>query len=127
MGPPAVQPARRGLRPSAADLLILGVAVLWVVNFGLRLSGQRLYWFTFWTLATALPALAIYWFSTPRHVKPGANFGAGTPEEFYLGVIALALWVIVLVLELVVFVVLKIRDSRRPLLPGADIGESRKL
>jgi hypothetical protein len=115
------------MRPSAAELLILGVAVLWVVNFGLRLAGQRLYWFTFWTLAAALPALAIYWFSTPRHVKPGANFGAGIPEEFYLGVIALALWVVVLVLELVVFIVLRIRDSRRAAQSGTGVGESHRL
>ena len=122
-----VQPAGGGLRPSAADLLILGAAVLWVVNVGLRLAGQRLYWFTFWTLATALPALALHWFSTPRHGEPGANFGAGIPDEFYLGVIALALWVIVLVLELVVFVVLKIRDSRRSVRSAAGIGESHRL
>lgn len=86
--------------------------MLWVVNLSLRLARQRLYWVTFWSLAAGLPALALYWFSTPRHMEPGANFGAGMPEEYFYGAIALALWVIVLLLELVVFIVLKVRDSR---------------
>jgi hypothetical protein len=102
------------MRPSAADLLILEVAVLWVVNFGLRLARQRLYWVTFWALAAGLPALAVYWFSTPWHMEPHANFGAGMPPEYVFGAIALALWVIVMVLELVVFIVLKVRESRGP-------------
>lgn len=102
-----------GLRPSIPDQLILGVAALWAVNFGLHLARRRLYWVTFWALAAGLPALAFYWFSTPRRTEPGANFGAGIPEEYFYGVFALALWVVVLVLDLAVFVVLKVRDSRR--------------
>jgi len=99
--------------PSAPEYLILGVAVLWVVNFGLRLSGQRLYWVTFWTLVIALPALAIYWFSTPWPIDRGANFGAGMPDEYIFGALALALWLVVMVLELIVFIVLKVRHVRR--------------
>lgn len=100
------------MRPSPADLLILGVLALWVVNLGLRLARSRLYWITFWALAAGLPALALYWFSTPRHTPTGANFGAGIPAEYFYGALAFALWIIVLLLELVVFIVLKVRDGR---------------
>ena len=93
--------------------LLLGVAVFWVVNFCMRLAGQRLYWVTFWTLVFALPALAIYWFSTPWHMERGANFGAGMPREYALGVLALVLWLAALALELIVFIALKVRDVRR--------------
>ncbi|MDQ0075538.1 hypothetical protein [Arthrobacter oryzae] len=34
--------------------LFLGVAAFWLVNFGLRLAGHRLYWLAFWALVIGL-------------------------------------------------------------------------
>lgn len=100
------------MRPSPADLLILGVLSLWVVNLGLHLARSRIYWITFWALVAGLPALAFFWFSTPWHTPRNANFGAGMPVEYVYGVLAFALWAVVLVLELVVFIILKVREGR---------------
>lgn len=102
----------RAVRPSPADLLVIVTGVLGAVNLGLRLAGQRAHWVTFTLLAVGLPGLAIVWFGTPRHVRPGANFGESIPAEYYYGAIALALWAVFLVLELIVFVALRIRSSR---------------
>lgn len=93
--------------------LPLWVAAFWLVNFCLRLAGRRLYWLTFWALVIGLPALAIHWFSTPWQMERGANFGVGMPHEYGLGALTLVLWSAVMVLELIVFIALKIRDHRR--------------
>jgi hypothetical protein len=93
--------------------LLLGVAAFWLVNFYLRLAGHRLYWLTFWALVIGLPALAIHWFPTPWQMERGANFGVGIPREYGLGALTLVLWSAAMVLELIVFIALKIRDHRR--------------
>jgi hypothetical protein len=93
--------------------LIIGASVFWVVNVCLRLAGRRLYWLTFWTLFIGLPALAIRWFSTPVRTDQGSNFGDGIPREWALGAAAVVLWAAVMILELIVFIALKIRDHRR--------------
>lgn len=94
------------------NLLIVCVPALWILTLALRLIRSRLYWLTFWVLVVGLPVLAIYWFSTPWPAQPNANFGAGMPSEYVYGIFALALWLIVLVLELIVFIVLKVRGGR---------------
>lgn len=93
--------------------LLLGVAAFWLVSFCLRLAGNRLFWLMFWALVIGLPALAIYWFSTPWQMAQGANFGEGMPREYGLGALTLVLWLAALVLELIVFVTLKIRCHLR--------------
>lgn len=93
--------------------LIVGVGLFWVLNFCLRLAGNRLYWLTFWTLFIGLPVLAIRWFSTPVRTDRGKNFGDGIPSEWALGAVSVVLWAAVMILELIVFIVLKIRDHRR--------------
>lgn len=106
--------------------LIIGVGLFWVVNFCLRLAGHRLYWLTFWTLFIGLPALAIRWFSTPLRTDQGKNFGDGIPREWALGAIAVVLWAAVMILELIVFIALKLRDHRRAsALKGAARDEDR--
>lgn len=106
--------------------LIIGVGLLWVVNFCLRLAGHRLYWLTFWTLFIGLPVLAIRWFSTPVRTDQGKNFGDGIRSEWGLGAIAVVLWAAVMILELIVFIALKIRDHRRAsALQGAARGEDQ--
>lgn len=104
--------------------LIIGVGLCWVVNFCLRLAGHRLYWLTSWTLFIGLPVLAIRWFSTPVRTDQGKNFGDGIPSEWALGAIAVVLWAAVMILELIVFIALKIRDHRRAMaLQGAEDGD----
>lgn len=93
-------------------LLLVSVAGFWFVNLGLRLARHRLYWVTFWVLCAGLPAMAIYWFATPWNA--GTGFDQAAPRQWVLGALALALWFLAMALDLIVFIVFKFRERRRP-------------
>lgn len=96
-----------------ALLLVVGVGAFYLLNLGLRLKRHRLYWVTFWALCLGLPALAIYWFDTPWNA--GAGFDQAAPREWVLGALALALWLVAMVLDLTVLIILRFRERRRRL------------
>ena len=99
--------------------MLLTVAAVWLVNVCLRLAGRRLYRITFCALFLGLPALAIYFLSNPSP-RESVNSFNDLPREYALGAVALFLWLAVLVLELIVFTALKIRDRRRTRRPAPD-------
>jgi carbon starvation protein CstA len=99
--------------------MLLTVTAVWLVNVCLRLAGRRMHWVAFWALFLGLPALAIYFLSNPTP-RESVNSFNDLPREYALGVVAMFLWLVVLVLELVVFTALKIRDQRRTRGPAPD-------